>query len=127
MNLNLQIIDQQNAIPEGGRIKYFKQNWQRNTKDPVILNTVQGISLESITYPIQKKIPNLPNLNLEQRQILRKEILDLEQKSDIIRGAPLQDQYISIMFTVQKKDGGFRPIINLRPLNVFPSLSTLQN
>ena len=109
MNLNLQIIDQQNAIPEGGRIKYFKQNWQRNTKDPVILNTVQGISLESITYPIQKKIPNLPNLNLKQRQILQKEILDLEQKSDIVRGAPLQDQYISIMFTVQKKDGGFDP------------------
>ena len=119
MNLNLQIIDQQNAIPEGGRIKYFKQNWQRNTKDPVILNTVQGVSLDWITYPIQKKIPNLPNLNLEQKQILQKEILDLEQKSAIVRVAPLQDHYISNMFTVPKKDGGFRPIINLRPLNVF--------
>ena len=107
MNLNLQIIDQQNAIPEGERIKYFKQNWQRNTKDPVILNTVQGISLESITYPIQKKIPNLPNLNLEERQILQKEILDLEQKSDIVRGVPLQDQYIIVRFTVRLQCAGF--------------------
>ena len=119
LNLNLQIIDQQNAIPVGGRIKYFKQNWQRITKDPVILNTVQGVSLDWITYPIQKKIPNLPNLNLEQKQILQKEILDLEQKSAIVRVVPLQDHYISNMFTVPKKDGGFRPIINLRPLNVF--------
>ena len=67
-SLNLQIMDQQNANPVEGRIKYFKQNWQRITKDPLIVNIVQGISLDWIIYLIQRKIQKFPNLNLEQQR-----------------------------------------------------------
>ena len=95
LNLNPLLIYQQNAIPVGGRINYFKQNWQRITKDHVILNTIQVISLDWITYPIQKKISKLPNLNLKKKLILHKEISDLEQKTVVIRVAPLQDKFIS--------------------------------
>ena len=69
MNLNLQTIDKQIAIYIRG-----------------------GLSLDWITYQIQKKkILNLPDANKEQKQILHKEISIIEQKSAVVRVAPLQD------------------------------------
>lgn len=119
LNLNLQVIDPKNVIPVGGRIKYFIKNWQRITKDAIILSTVQGVSLDWTSYPVQEKIPHPPKLNSEQEKILQEEITSLVQKEAVVRVAPNQNQFISNMFTVPKKDGGYRPIINLKPLNRF--------
>lgn len=110
LNLNLQVIDPKNVIPVGGRIKYFIKNWQRITKDAIILSTVQGVSLDWTSYPVQEKIPHPPKLNSKQENILQEEITSLVQKEAVVRVAPNQNQFISNMFTVPKKDGGIGPL-----------------
>lgn len=58
-------------------------------------------------------------LDSEQEQILQEEITSLVQKEAVVRVAPNQNQFISNMFTIPKKDRGYQPIINLKPLNRF--------
>ena len=65
LNLNLQIIDQQNANPRG-KDKIFQTNLAKNHKRSCDLK--KEISWDWITYPIQKKILKYPKLNLEQQR-----------------------------------------------------------
>ena len=52
----------------------------------------------------------------EQDQALSKEIQNLVQKAAIIRTLKT-DEFFSPIFIVPKKDGGWRPVINLKALN----------
>ena len=61
---------------------------------------------------------NLPCLTQEQSQILDQEIQNLLQKN-AIESTVSTKGFFSSMFTVPKKDGGWRPIINLRSLNSY--------
>ena len=40
-------------------------------------------------------------------------------KQAVVVVPPCQDQFISRLFLVEKKDGSFRPVVNLKPLNGF--------
>ena len=56
-------------------------------------------------------------MSLEKKEIIDKEIVDMLAKGAIRRVKTLSPGYHSNIFVVPKKDGGFRPIINLKPLN----------
>lgn len=58
-------------------------------------------------------------LNSEQEKNLQDEITSLVQKEAVVRVASNQNQFISNMFTIPKKDGGYQPTINLKLLNRF--------
>ena len=50
---------------------------------------------------------------------MNKEVKSLLQKQAVTIVPPCRDQFISRLFLVRKKDGSYRPVINLKPLNAF--------
>jgi len=40
-------------------------------------------------------------------------------KGAIVRVEPCPGQFLSRLFLVRKRDGSFRPVVNLKPLNKF--------
>ena len=96
-------------IPVGGRLKLFLQN-------PWILDTVQGISLDFLTTPVQS---NLTNLYFYKKAVQDAEVMNVVKKNAGCPADTMGDSFISNIFCVQKKGGGKRPVINLKRLNEF--------
>ena len=104
----------------GGRLKYFKRNWAVIGTDSWISRLLSGYRLPFVktpplSYPTHRRI----NLTVSQAQTLQDEISDLLQKHAIRQADPRSPGYYSQMFVVPKKDGGWRPIINLKSLNSY--------
>lgn len=102
----------------GGRISRFVDVWRNITGDPWILETVQhGLSLDFISLPTQQRIPHNAVMNAEQIRICTEEIASLLGKGAITQVTDYG--FISGFFLVPKASGGWRPIINLKALNLF--------
>ena len=119
---HLQFPISQSEVPPwvGGRLKYFKHNREVITTDLWVRNLLSGYVLPFITRP-PLSFPSHRHINLSvtQTQTLQEEISDLLQKQAIWRANPRSPGYYSQMFVVPKKDGGWRPIINLKDLNSY--------
>ena len=103
----------------GGRISLFAHVWSCLTLDPWVISTVsEGFRLEFIADPIQSFIqPNAP-MDATQHECCQKEVLSLLEKGAVLRAG--QDVgFISGIFLIPKRSGGYRPIINLKGLNTF--------
>lgn len=102
----------------GGQISRFWHVWSQITNDPWILQTVaEGLSLELVSQPFQSVIPKNSVSNPTQWEACNKEIISLLEKGAIVEtGEP---GFVSGIFLIPKKAGGFRPIINLKGLNQF--------
>jgi hypothetical protein len=102
----------------GGHIARFAVEWSKLTLDPWILSTVsQGLQLDFISEPVQFSIP--PNACMEAYlyDCCKQEVNLLIEKGAIVRA---RDQgFISSIFLIPKRTGGYRPIINLKALNCF--------
>ena len=107
-------------IPVGGRLRFFIQNWVKITQDQWVLSLIQeGYKLEFETIPSFNGIKEtkLPNENMS---ILLQEVDTLLQKQAIEKvDHNLNQGFYSTFFLVPKKTGGVRPVINLRPLNMY--------
>lgn len=55
----------------------------------------------------------------EEFRLVEEEVQSLLRKGAVAVANPCQDQFISRLFLVTKKDGSFRPVVNLKPLNCF--------
>ena len=66
-----------------------------------------------------KRMQSAVNASASQTQTLQDEISDLLQKQAIRLADPHLPDFYSQMFVVPKKDGGWRPIINLKSLNSY--------
>ena len=104
----------------GGRLKHFKLNWAVICTDPWISQLLSGYVLPFITkpplsFPSHRQI----SMTTNQTQTLQDEISDLLQKWAIRPADPHSPGFYSQMFVVPKKDGGWRPIINLKILNSY--------
>ncbi|KAI9554999.1 reverse transcriptase [Daphnia sinensis] len=104
--------------PVGGRLGWFASAWHRFSKDPWVLNIVSfGLQIEFLSTPTQKSPP--PNRVTGDLQI---EIIDSEINALLGKRAIEEAQelgFISSIFTIPKKSGDFRPVINLKALNNF--------
>ena len=90
-----------------GRISLFHLNWRVLSKDKCVLQTVTEGS----------HIPLLSTLWQEAAQPSVGEVHGLLEKP-VIQSVPNQTKrFYSGMFMVPKKDGGQRPVINLKRLN----------
>ena len=105
------------AHPNGGKVKLFLRNWQALTQDPSILNLVRGWRIPFLRKPHQSRIPNEIPLNALETAAVDIEIENMLQKGAICKSKMEENQYISGIFVRPKKDGRFRPIINLKHLN----------
>ena len=107
-------------IPPTGRLKYFLPIWQKITQDPWVLQVVQGYQLEFISKPIQNYLAAKPGMSQTEQNILDQEVQTLLDKHAILPVSnPETAGFISSVFVVSKKDGGNRPVVNLKPLNQF--------
>uniref|UniRef100_A0A914XY08 Reverse transcriptase domain-containing protein n=1 Tax=Panagrolaimus superbus TaxID=310955 RepID=A0A914XY08_9BILA len=106
------IID---APLEAGRLRYFACNWALITSDSWVLRTVKGYSLplrRKITSPFRSVYTSTaadPLIRAEAAKLLEKRAIQEVRTSEVI--------WISPIFLVPKKDGGQRPVINLKALN----------
>ena len=111
-----------NPIPEvplTGRLKFFYSNWAKLTQDLNILNTVQGFEIPLLKNTVQGKSPNPPALNQEQSKLVKEKLKEMLLEGVIQPVSPCKNQYLCNLFLVSKRDGGNRPVVNLKYLNNF--------
>ena len=111
-----------NPIPEvplAGRLKFFYSNWAKLTQDLNILNTVQGFEIPILQNTVQEKSTNTPALNQEQSKLVKEKLKEMLLEGVIQPVSPCKNQYLCKLFLVSKRDGGNRPVVNLKYLNNF--------
>ena len=101
-----------------GRISLFRSNWKALTQEPWVIQTVlEGYHIPLLSAPLQQSPPCNPHMFTEDAATLEEEIQSLLQKQAICQtSVPTEGFYLN-MFIVPKKDGGQRPVINLKHLN----------
>ena len=108
--------------PQTGRLNHFIPQWMMLTQDPWVLQTIQGHHIEFMSPPVQHSWPGMPGLPPPQEKVLDQEMKELLAKKaihEVLTHTPSNRGFISSIFIVPKKDGGNRPVINLKPLNQF--------
>ena len=122
MHLNLSEIDQ-SKLPFGGRIANFLGNWEKITSDNTILSHVKGLKIDFQEVPFQGVNAGQMNLSEKEKAALNQEIKEMIEKKavEIVdqKSLKMNDQFLSTLFVRPKKDGGLRPIFNLKALNRF--------
>lgn len=74
------------SIPFAGRVKWFVPMWQSLTKDPWVLDTVtNGLSLDFKERPGISFFFFSPFMRPDQIEICRKELMEMEEKSALVR------------------------------------------
>ena len=104
----------------GGRLKPFKEQWEKLTSDPLILEAVNGFKLEfdpSKFPPKREKPLFMYKRNAHESDKISNEIQSLANKNVIERCSHEQGEFISNIFTREKKNGGIRLILDLSELN----------
>ena len=107
----------------GGRLGLFVREWSRITTDSWVLGTIsKGYQLEFTETPPfstpfrTTPVPSDPFL----ANLLREEVRSLLAKNAIVPLMGLHPNMVtSTFFLAPKKNGKWRPIINLKPLNRF--------
>ena len=106
-----------------GRLKHFVKKWQFLTKDQSILEIVKGYQIPFLSQPLQQLLPREIHLNLKEKSVVAEEIGNLLRKVAIekvhMKKVSAKSQFMSNLFLLKKKDGGNRPVINLKNLNQY--------
>jgi hypothetical protein len=109
----------------GGRLVGFAENWKKITSDQWVLKVVQeGLHLQFTSRPARSGVRETVFNSLQKNICILKEITELLEKRAIELVPKSQEGlgFYSTFFLVPKKDGGLRPILNLRNLNVHLSV-----
>ena len=102
-----------------GRIAHFQTNWKLLTQDKWVLQTMAGYQLELVGVSYQATHPPPTRISLENQAQISAEVSELLSKGAITETRVSTDQFVSQLFLVEKKDGGQRPVINLKGLNQY--------
>ncbi|MES9884339.1 MAG: reverse transcriptase domain-containing protein [Sedimenticola sp.] len=107
-------------VPVGGRLAYFLEEWEGITDDTFVLSIVKnGYSIPFITPPCLTPRPvKFPIKDVNHVPILLQVVEELLEKRAV---EEVRDHsspgYYSRLFLVPKKNGKYRPVIDLSPLN----------
>ena len=71
-----------NHLP-AGRLRDHINTWKVITKDPWIINTVQGHQIDFLSEPHQEVVPHTPQYSVEQSQLIVEEVQELLGKGAI--------------------------------------------
>ncbi|KAK3094975.1 hypothetical protein FSP39_008608 [Pinctada imbricata] len=114
--INMHSCSNVKSLPVGGRLANFTMNWEILTQDEVILDAIKGYKIEFVQNPL-KFCQNQENK--ENMKLVENEIQDLLDKNavELVEFPIIHNQVLSNIFIRQKKDGGLRPIFNLKGLN----------
>ena len=115
----LGVVPVKSDHPPAGRLRDHISTWKVITKDPWVLNTVRGHQIDFLSEPHQGVVPHTPQYSVEQNQLIVEEVQELLCKGAIKEMQNSRSGFYSNLFLVPKKDGGQRPVINLKALNNF--------
>ena len=104
-----------------GRLALYLKNWQSVTQDHWVLNAVQGYRIEFLSEPFQRSRPRAGVTSPSEQSLRIEEVQKLQSKGAVAELALTEADrgFYSSLFLVPKKDGGMRPVINLKGLNKF--------
>ena len=113
-------------LPTGGRISFFLKAWEKNTLDVWTISVVQsGYRIQFCVLPRLLLSPpkwytRMPKDPFKM-EILKGEVESLLQKKAIKEVTSMHPKrgFFSRIFLVQKRTGGWRPVIDLSRLNQF--------
>lgn len=111
--------------PVGGRLSKFYQAWTDISATPFVNNIIKnGYNISFHTTPPTTTTPtSITPFSAEQAHLIDQAIQDLLGKAAIEKVSPQQVQeipgYYSSMFVIPKKNGGVRPVFNLKRLNQY--------
>ena len=96
------------------------QHWELLTNDPVILDAIKHYHIEfELDDPIQNKEPHNIRFSSNERNLISMEISKLLSKGVLELTHRSPGDFISNIFVRPKKNGSYRMILNLKPLNEF--------
>ena len=95
-------------IPMTGRTKYFLNEWVKITNSQRALNIVGGYKPQFLAEPFQSFQPKTFVRNQQEAKIIQEEIDTLLEKEAIEPIPHRQAKFVSNLFLVKKKSGGFR-------------------
>ena len=110
---------QPDSLPPARRLKGHLDTWKVITSDPWVVTTIKGYMIDFLSEPHQRVRPHTPHYSVEQSQLIVEEIKELLGKGAITEVHNPRGGFYSNLFLVPKKDGGQRPVINLKALNSF--------
>ena len=105
------------SLPLAGRLQFFQTNWRLLTQDQYILQIVTGVVIPFQQIPLQTNMAPRISDNQSEKEKIEQEIVAMLQKGAIQVVSPMKGEFISLIFLVPKKDGGSRPVINLKRFN----------
>ena len=107
------------SLPLAGRLQHFKTNLVKITQDPWVLGTIHGYRIPFSQQPYQPYPPRALTHSQAEEALMQQEIQSMLEKHAIEETTPRGRGFLSTIFLVPKKDGGQRPVINLKSLNKF--------
>ena len=119
-NINKDDLQEKCLHFQAGQVRNYSQHWELLTNDPVILHAIKHYHIEfELDDPIQNKEPHNIRYSSNERKIISMEISKLLSKGvlEITHRSP--GDFIHNIFVRPKKDGCYRMILNLKPLNEF--------
>lgn len=102
-----------------GSLQNFTHEWSRITNDREVLDAIKGYKLPFKSIPIQAYKPRARILSANELEIMQVEIRKLLSKGVVKRVNSSKHQFLSSIFTVPKRDGSSRFILNLKALNEY--------
>ena len=105
------------SLPLTGRLQFFQTNWRLLIQDQYILQIVTGVVIPFQQIPLQTNMAPRISDNQSEKEKIEQEIVAMLQKGAIQVVSPMKGEFISPIFLVPKKDGGSRPVINLKRFN----------
>ena len=106
-----------NSLIGAGSLKYFARAWRNYTSDPDILDIVKHCLIEFVSEPQQHKLPQQISFSRKETEWIHAEFHRFEEIGVIEKCTREEGDFISNFFLRDKKDGSFRVILNLKPLN----------
>ncbi|KZS19608.1 Uncharacterized protein APZ42_013881 [Daphnia magna] len=108
------------SVIVGARLCLFVDFWKSLSKDPWILSSVEvGVKIDFISPPFQTVAGRNMKMGGIQSEICDREVKNLLEKGAIEPIVSSTEWFISGLFVIPKRSGGFRPIVNLKSLNKF--------
>ena len=101
---NLFLQEHRSGLPVAGRLKHFQENWKKLTSNHQILELVEGYKIPFPSEPKQTKPPNLVYLTKKEESLVDLEIQAMLRKDAIQMVEKSQNQFLSPIFLVEKKD-----------------------
>ena len=104
---------------QAGALENHVDKWTEITSDSWVLETITGYKIDFLSDPFQIKCPVEIKCSDQEKDIVNNEIQEMILKGAVELVPSRPDQFLSNLFIVPKKNGSFRPVINLKGLNKF--------